>query len=79
MPILSCNTVYVYARSPDTCADLPCIPPSQVRIFIKDYPNTPKLLPKRNWATLRELPPNQAPPPLAMDPKDPPLQVSPLI
>ena len=48
---------------------------TQVRIFKADYPKTDKLLPKRNWATFRELPPNSPPPAVAgLHPKDPPLQ-----
>ena len=54
--------------------------PFQVRIFKPEYPKTDKLLPKRNWATFRELPPGQQLPILsgALS-KDPPPQAGDLL
>lgn len=47
---------------------------AQVRLFKADYPKTDKLIAKRNWATLRELPAGMAPPLIPAAPKDVPLQ-----
>ena len=43
----------------------------QVRIFKADFPKTEKLLPKRNWTTLRELSPGVLPSTSGLNPKDP--------
>lgn len=45
-----------------------------MRLFKDDFPKTEKLIPKRNWATLRELPAGVAPPAVSSAPKDVPLR-----